>query len=286
LAGEVSGVTGAVRRRHRGILPGFIPTIGFTVTYLSLIVLIPLAFLVLRASGVGWQGLAQVAASTRVQAAFRTSFGIAFIAAIIDTVFGLLVAWVLVRYRFPGRRWLDGLVDLPIALPTAVAGITLTGLYSDTGWLGAPLAALGIQVAFTPLGILVALTFIGLPFVVRTVQPVLVDLTRDVEEAAMTLGARPAQIFRRILLPQLVPALLTGLALAFGRGIGEYGSVIFIAGNMPGISEIVPLLIVTRLEQFDYVGASVLGTGMLAMSFVFLLLINGLQQMSRKRLGF
>ncbi|HWK44182.1 MAG TPA: sulfate ABC transporter permease subunit CysT [Stellaceae bacterium] len=275
-----------VRRRHRGPLPGFVPTLGFTMTYLSLVVLIPLAFLVLRASGVSWHGLLQIVTSPRVLAAFRASFGIAFAAAVIDAAAGLLVAWVLVRYRFPGRRLLDGLVDLPIALPTAVAGITLTGLYSDTGWLGAPLAAAGIQVAFTPLGILVALTFIGLPFVVRTVQPVLADLTRDVEEAATTLGARPGQIFRRILLPQLFPALLTGLALAFGRGIGEYGSVIFIAGNMPGISEIVPLLIVTRLEQFDYIGAAVLGTVMLAVSFLFMLTINGLQQMSRERLGF
>jgi sulfate/thiosulfate transport system permease protein len=272
--------------RHRGVLPGFGMTLGFTVAYLSLIVLIPLACLVIRASGIGWDGFLGIVGSTRVQAAFRVSFGTAFLAAAIDTGVGLLVAWVLVRYRFPGRRVLDALVDLPIALPTAVAGIALTGLYAENGWIGGLLAKAGITVAFTPLGILVALSFIGLPFVVRTIQPVLADFAHDVEEAAATLGASRAQIVLRVVLPPLLPALLTGFALAFGRGIGEYGSVIFIAGNMPGVSEIVPLLIVTRLEQFDYLGAAVLGSLMLAVSFVFMLAINGMQSWSRTRLGF
>jgi len=270
---------------RRRVLPGLPGTLGFTLAYLALMVLLPLAALVLRAGEIGLGGFAAQIGNARVEAAFRASFGIAAVAAVIDSFVGLLVAWVLVRYRFWGRRLLDALVDLPIALPTAVAGIALTELYADTGWFGAPLAALGLRVAFTPLGIGVALAFVGLPFVVRAVEPVLVDLDRDVEEAAATLGATPWQIFRRIILPPLWPALLTGFTLAFGRGIGEYGSVIFIAGNMPGLSEIVPLLIVVKLEQFDVTGAAVLGTVMLVASFAIMLAINALQSWSQRRLG-
>lgn len=269
----------------RRVLPGLPGTLGFTLFYLTIMVLLPLTALVIRATGIGFGGFAAQIGSPRVLAAFRASFGIAFLAAAIDTLLGLLVAWVLVRYRFPGRRLLDALVDLPIALPTAVAGIALTELYAETGWFGAPLAALGIPVAFTPLGIGVALAFVGLPFVVRAVEPVLADLDRDVEEAAATLGASSWQIFRRVILPPLWPALLTGFTLAFGRGIGEYGSVIFIAGNMPGISEIVPLLIVVKLEQYDTVGACVLGSLMLLASFAIMLTINALQSWSQRRLG-
>jgi sulfate transport system permease protein len=221
----------------------------------------------------------------RVLAAFRVSFGIAFIAALINAVVGLLIAWVLVRYRFPGRRLIDGLVDLPFALPTAVAGIALATLYADSGWIGALLARFGIDIAFTPLGILVALVFIGLPFVVRTVQPVLADLAPDAEEAALTLGATRWQIFRRVVLPALLPGVLTGMSLAFARGLGEYGSVIFIAGNMPGVSEIVPLLIVIKLEQFDYPGAAAIGVAMLVASFAILLAINLGQVWVRRRHG-
>ena len=271
--------------RQHEVLPGLRLTLGFSIFYLSAIVLIPLAALVLRAAHIGWDGFLDVLSSQRVQSAFRVTFSISFLAAAIDVVLGLLVAWVLVRYRFPGRRFLDALVDLPIALPTAVAGITLTELYATNGWLGAPLARLGITVDFTWLGILVALTFVGMPFVVRTVEPVLADLDYDIEEAARTLGATPLQIFRRVLLPPLVPALMTGFTLAFGRAIGEYGSVIFIAGNAPGSTEIVPLLIVIKLEEYDYVGAAVLGTLMLAFSFVLMLAINGMTSWSSKRLG-
>ncbi|HEV2673451.1 MAG TPA: sulfate ABC transporter permease subunit CysT [Aliidongia sp.] len=281
----VTSFGAAPRRRSRRVLPGLPGTLGFTVFYLSLVVLLPLMALVLRAAGVGLDGFVAQIISSRVQAAFRASFGIAFLAALIDMGLGLLVAWVLVRYRFWGRRLLDALVDLPIALPTAVAGIALTELYAETGWFGAPLAALGIPVAFTPLGIGVALAFVGLPFVVRAVEPVLVDLDRDVEEAAATLGASSWQIFRRVILPPLWPALLTGFTLAFGRGIGEYGSVIFIAGNQPGLSEIVPLLIVVKLEQFDVGGAAVLGSLMLLASFAIMLTINALQTWSQRRLG-
>jgi sulfate/thiosulfate transport system permease protein len=221
----------------------------------------------------------------RVVAAFRVSFGIAFIAALINAVVGLLIAWVLVRYRFPGRRLIDGLVDLPFALPTAVAGIALATLYADSGWIGALLARFGVDIAFTPLGILVALVFIGLPFVVRTVQPVLADLAPDAEEAALTLGATRRQIFGRVVLPALLPGVLTGMSLAFARGLGEYGSVIFIAGNMPGVSEIVPLLIVIKLEQFDYPGAAAIGVAMLVASFALLLAINLGQVWVRRRHG-
>ena len=274
---------GPVTRRR--VLPGLGPTLGFTLLYVSLIVLIPLAGLIAKASGIGAREFLALMTSPRVLAAFRVSFGIALAAALINGVIGTLIAWVLVRYRFLGRPVLDGLVDLPFALPTAVAGIALTAVYSDTGWIGGLLLPLGIEVAYTPLGILVALVFIGLPFVVRTVQPVLADLEREAEEAGLSLGAGSAQIFRMIVLPPITPAILTGIALAFARGVGEYGSVIFIAGNMPGVSEIVPLLIVTRLEQFDYVGASAIAVVMLVASFVLLLVINLLQLWSRRRHG-
>jgi sulfate transport system permease protein len=274
------------RPRRRDALPGFRLTLGYTLFYLSALVLIPLVVLLLRASGIGIDGFVKIVTSHRVLSAFRVTFGISALAAALDAVLGLLIAWVLVRYRFPFRRVLDALVDLPLALPTAVAGITLTQLYATDGWLGRPLAALGITVDFTPLGILAALAFIGLPFVVRTVEPVLAELEHDIEEVAATLGATPFQIFRRVILPPLLPALLTGFTLAFGRAIGEYGSVIFIAGNAPGRTEIVPLLIVIKLEEFDYVGAAVLGSLMLAMSFVLMLAINAAQHWSHKRLGF
>jgi sulfate/thiosulfate transport system permease protein len=272
----------ALRLKQPSVLPGFGLTLGFTLSYLGLIVLLPLGALMLSAGGAGaeaWQTLA----SSRVLAAFRVSFGTAFVAAAVNAVFGLIVAWVLVRYTFPGRRIVDSLIDLPFALPTAVAGIALTALYAGNGWLGQFLEPLGIKIAFTPLGIVVALIFIGLPFVVRTVEPVLQDLDAEVEEAAATLGARRWQAFCRIILPAILPALLTGFALAFARGLGEYGSVIFIAGNMPMVSEIVPLLIVIQLEQYDYAGATVVGSAMLAASFLLLLAINLLQRWARAR---
>jgi sulfate transport system permease protein len=245
--------------------------------YLSLIVLIPLSATFVRSMGLGYRHFFDVVESPRVLAALRLSFGAAFIAAAVNAVFGLLVAWVLARYVFPFKRFVDALVDLPFALPTAVAGIALTALYAPNGWLGSWLTPLGIQVAFTPLGIVVALTFIGLPFVVRTVQPVLEDLDREVEQAAATLGASPLQTFVRVIMPALWPSLLTGFALAFARAVGEYGSVIFIAGNMPMKSEIAPLLIVTKLEQYDYAGATAIAVVMLLLSFALMLAINGLQ---------
>jgi sulfate/thiosulfate transport system permease protein len=274
----------ALRLKQPSVLPGFGLTLGFTLSYLGLIVLLPLGALVLNAAdaGVGaWQSLA----SPRVLAAFRVSFGTALAAALVNAGFGLIVAWAMVRYEFPGKRIVDSLIDLPFALPTAVAGIALTALYAGNGWIGALLEPLGIKVAFTPLGIVVALIFIGLPFVVRTVEPVLQDLDAEIEEAAATLGARRWQAFCRIILPAILPALLTGFALAFARGLGEYGSVIFIAGNMPMVSEIVPLLIVIKLEQYDYAGATVLGTAMLGASFLLLLAINLLQRWARARNG-
>ena len=271
--------------RQPSIIPGFGLTFGITLAYLGLIVLIPLSALLLQAAGVGWDKIWVEMSSPRTLAAFRVSFGIAFLAAFINAVFGLLVAWVLVRYTFPGRRLVDSLIDLPFALPTAVAGIALTSLYADSGWIGSWLAFAGIRVAFTPLGILVALVFVGLPFVVRTVEPVLRDFDRELEEAAALLGAGRWRIISRIILPPLFPALITGATLAFSRAIGEYGSVIFIAGNMPGISEILPLLIVIKLEQFDFAGATVLATLMLAASFVMLLAINLLQAWTRRRHG-
>ena len=271
--------------RQPSIIPGFGLTLGITLTYLGLIVLIPLGALLLQASGVGWAKFYAELSSARTLAAFRVSFGTAIAAALINAVFGLIVAWVLVRYRFPGRRFVDALIDLPFALPTAVAGIALTALYSDNGWIGQFLAPLGIKAAFTPLGILIALVFVGLPFVVRTVEPVLQDFDRELEEAAALLGARRRHILSRVILPPLLPALLTGATLAFARAVGEYGSVIFIAGNMPGRSEILPLLIVIKLEQFDYAGATVLAAMMLAASFVLLLAINLLQAWTRRRHG-
>jgi sulfate transport system permease protein len=271
-------------RQHTAI-PGFPLTLGITLCYLTAIVLVPLAALFLKAGGLGFAGFWHALLDPRTVSAFRVSFGIALAAALINAVFGLLVAWVLERYRFPGRRFVDGLVDLPFALPTAVAGIALATLYSDSGWIGGLLAPLGIEIAYTPNGILVALVFIGLPFVVRTVQPIIADLEHEAEEAARTLGATRLQIFARIVLPALLPAVLTGMALAFARGVGEYGSVIFIAGNMPGLSEIVPLLIVIKLEQFDYAGASAIGVAMLVLSFLILLAINFAQVWMRRRYG-
>jgi sulfate transport system permease protein len=272
--------------KQNSVLPGFGLTLGYALTYLGLIVLVPLAILVLRAATLGPFGLWDIATSPRVLAALRTSFGISLAAAAINVVFGGIVAWVLTRYEFPGRRLLDATVDLPFALPTAVAGIALAAIYAPNGWIGALLAPLGWQVAYTPLGILVALIFIGIPFIVRTVQPVIAELESDVEEASATLGASRLQTLRRVILPALTPALLTGFALAFARGVGEYGSVIFIAGNLPFVSEIAPLLIVVRLEEYDETGATAIATVMLAASFLILLAINLLQAWSRRRLGY
>ena len=270
-------------RRTRSVLPGFGLSLGFTLGYLSLLVLIPLATIFVKSAGLGWAGFWDVATTPRVLASYRVTFGTAFAAATLNAIFGFLVAWVLVRYPFPGRKLIDAMVDLPFALPTAVAGIALTTLYAPNGWLGKPLAALGVKAAYTPLGIVIALTFIGLPFVVRTVQPVLQDLETEVEEAAASLGAGRWQTFRRVLLPAIAPALLTGFALAFARAVGEYGSVVFISGNMPMKTEIAPLLIMTKLDQFDYAGATAIGVVMLLMSFVLLFTINALQWWSRRR---
>lgn len=267
------------------VLPGFTRTLGLTLFYLSILVILPLTALAVEAAGFGPAAALHLLFSPRVAAAFRVSFGIALVAALVNGSVGLLVAWVLVRYKFPGRQLMDAIVDLPFALPTAVAGIALTSLYSDTGWIGGLLAKAGIEIAFTPLGIFVALLFVGLPYVIRAVQPVLADLEPEAEDAAVTLGAGGWQTFRRVVAPPLLPTMLTGMALAFARGVGEYGSVIFIAGNLPGKSEIVPLLIVVHLEQFDYAGAAMLATAMLAASFAILLLINLLQSWSRKRHG-
>ncbi len=269
--------------RQPSILPGFGLTLGYTITYLTLIILIPLAALVLRTASLGWTDFFAVVMDERTQLALRISFGAALIAALVNVVFGVIVAWVLVRYQFPGRRLLDAVVDLPFALPTAVAGIALAALYAKNGWIGGLLDPLGIKVAFTPLGIVVALIFIGLPFVVRTVQPVMEELDREVEEAAATLGASRFQTIRRVVLPSLTPAILTGFALAFARAVGEYGSVIFIAGNIPYVSEIAPLLIVIRLEEFNYAGATAIASIMLLISFAMLLFINLLQMWSRRR---
>ncbi len=270
-------------RSRRRVLPGFGLTLGFTVAYLSLLVLLPLGGLALRARGMTGAEFASAVTGERALAALGLSVGAALTAAAVNAVFGLLVAWVLVRYRFPGRRLVDACVDLPFALPTSVAGIALTAVYSPTGWLGRALAPLGIQVAFTRLGVIVALTFIGLPFVVRAVQPVLEDLDPEFEDAAASLGASRLQTFRRVLLPSIVPALLTGTTLAFARALGEYGSVVFISGNLPFRTEVVTLLVVARLEQFDYAGATAIATTMLAVSFLALLTINLLQAWSRRR---
>jgi sulfate transport system permease protein len=266
-------------------LPGLGLSLGYAVFYLGVLVLLPLSALLVSAGKMSGEEFVQAVTSARALAAFRVTFGTAAVAAGVNAVFGFLVAWALTRYSFPGRRIVDGLVDLPFALPTAVAGLTLTELYSPSGWLGAPLAALGIPAAFTRGGIIIALVFIGLPFVVRTLQPVMEDLDRDMEEAASTLGASPFQVFRRVIWPPLVPPLLTGFALAFARGIGEYGSVVFIAGNMPLRTEIVPLLIMTKLEQYDVAGASALAVVMLGISFALLLTINSFQAWTRRRQG-
>jgi sulfate transport system permease protein len=271
--------------RQPSVLPGFGLTLGLTLAYLGLIVLIPLGALFWQTVGISWDALRAEVTSPRTLAAFRISFGVAALAALVNAVFGLLVSWVLVRYTFPGRRLVDAMIDLPFALPTSVAGIALTALYSDTGWIGGLLAPLGIRVAYTPFGILVALIFVGLPFVVRTVEPVLRDLDSDLEEAAALLGARRLRIVIRVVLPPLFPALLTGATLAFARAVGEYGSVIFISSNMPGVSEIVPLLIVVKLEQFDYAGAAVVAALMLIASFTLLFVINLIQAWTRRRHG-
>ncbi len=273
------------RNRQRQVLPGFGLTAGYTIAYLGLIVLLPLSAAFLRAAELPPGEWLRILLDPRVLAAFRVSLGSALAAAAINAVSGLLIAWVLTRYRFPGRRLLDALVDLPFALPTAVAGIALATLYAPNGWLGRLLAPLGVQVAFQPLGIVIALAFVGLPFVVRTLQPVLGDIDRDLENAAATLGAGRLTIFRRVILPALLPALLTGCALAFSRALGEYGSVIFIAGNIPRVSEIVPLVIMTRLEQFQYPAATVIAVAMLLLSFAMMLGVNLLQLWLQRRTG-
>jgi len=270
------------RGRARRVLPGFGLGLGVTLTYLSLIVLLPLAALILRAAGIGLGGLWQHLASARVGHALGLSFGGALAAAAVNAVFGSAIAWTFVRYDFPGKRLFHALIDLPFALPTAVAGIALTALYAPHGWLGAPLAALGVSVAYTPLGVMVAMVFIGLPFVVRTLEPVLEDADRQLEEAAATLGASRWKTLRHVLLPQALPALLTGAALAFARAVGEYGSIIFIAGNVQNRSEIAPLLIMIKLDEFDYAGATAIAVAMLLLSFVVLFAINLLQAWSRR----
>jgi len=269
-------------KRHNNVLPGFGPTLGFTLFYLSVIVLIPLSALVFRTAGLTWGEFISTVTAPRVLASYKVTFGAAMIAAVINSLFGVLVAWVLVRYRFPGRRIVDALVDLPFALPTAVAGITLATIYSPNGWVGRYLEPLGIKVAFTPLGIVLAMTFIGLPFVVRTVQPVVEEIDTELEEAAVCLGANRRQTLQRVIFPMLLPSILTGFALSFARAVGEYGSIIFIAGNMPMVSEITPLLIITKLEQFDYQGATAIACVMLLASFLMLLVINLLQKWSRR----
>jgi sulfate transport system permease protein len=271
--------------RGRAVLPGFGLTIGLTLTYLALVVLIPLSTTLFRSAAMGWEAFRAAVTAPRVLASYRLTFGASLAAALINVVFGVLAAWVLTRYRFPGRRLMDALVDLPFALPTAVAGIALTALYAPNGWLGSRLVPLGITVAFAPLGVVVALTFIGLPYVVRTVQPVLQDLESEIEEAAASLGATRWQTFRRVLLPALAPAIGTGFALAFARAIGEYGSVVFISGNLPFRTEIAPLLIMTKLEQYDYAGATAIAVVLLVVSFALLLTINLVQWAGRRRLA-
>jgi sulfate transport system permease protein len=267
------------------VIPGFGITLGYTLTYLGIIVLLPLAAVVARSAGMGWHDFIAIISAPRTIHALWLSFGAAFIAALIDAVFGFLVAWVLVRYRFPGRRLIDAMIDLPFALPTAVAGIALVAIYGGNGILGPYFEQIGIRVAYSPIGIVVAMTFIGLPFVVRAVQPVIEQLDQRLEEAASSLGATRGFTFRKVIFPAVMPALLTGFAMALARGIGEYGSVIFIAGNIPNMSEIAPLLIVIRLEEFNYNGATAIATTMLVISFVMLLIVNLLQAWSRKRSG-
>jgi sulfate/thiosulfate transport system permease protein len=273
----------AAKRTSTRVIPGFNLSLGFTIFYLGLIVLITLSAVFLKTFTMTWEAFWSAVTSARVVASYKLSFGAALIGAALNVVFGGIVAWVLVRYRFPGKKIIDALVDLPFALPTAVAGIALTALYSSNGWIGRYLEPLGIKVAFTPLGVVIALTFIGLPFVVRTVQPVLEEAERELEEAAASLGANHFQVFAKVIFPTILPALLTGFALAFARATGEYGSVIFIAGNMPMVSEITPLFIITKLEQYDYTGATAIAVVMLAASFVLLLTINLLQAWARKR---
>lgn len=277
-----SAVTSILKKPS--VLPGFGLTLGFTLSYLGVIVLLPLGALIAKASGLGWSGFWGAVLTPRVFAAFEVSFGLSLAAAAVNAVFGFIVAWVLVRYEFPGKRLVDALVDLPFALPTAVAGIALSALYAPNGWVGKPLNELfGLKVAFTPIGIAIALTFVGLPFVVRTVQPILQELPPEEEEAAVSLGATRGQTFWQVVFPAVLPALVTGFALSFARGVGEYGSVIFIAGNMPGLTEILPLLIVIKLEQYDYAGAAAVGASMLLVSFVMLLILNILQHWMRSR---
>ncbi|MNI13704.1 Sulfate transport system permease protein CysT [compost metagenome] len=271
--------TAAVPRK---VLPGFGLTMGYSVLYLSLVVLLPLSALLFNSTGLSWAKFWDIATDPRVLASYRVSLSTAAMAALADAFLGLLLAWVLVRYEFPGKRIFDALIDLPFALPTAVAGVSLTALYSQNGWIGSMLEPLGLKIAFTPLGITLALMFIGIPFVVRTVQPVLEDLDRDMEEASATLGAGRWRTFRSIVIPELIPPLLTGFALAFARGIGEYGSVVFISGNMPMRTEIAPLLIMSKLEQFDYAGATAVALLLLLISFLMLLVINTLQRWARK----
>jgi len=275
----------AVISSRRSVIPGFGITLGVTITWLSLIVLIPLAALFLKTTELSFERFVAIITSARTLHALEVSFGLALAAAALNLVFGLIVVWVLVRYNFPGRRLLDAIVDIPFALPTAVAGIALTNLYAENGWIGSLLAPLGIKVAFTQAGIFVALVFIGLPFVVRTVQPVLEDLEAELEEASATLGANRWMTIRRVILPTIIPALLTGFALAFARAVGEYGSVIFIAGNLPNVTEIAPLLIIIRLEEFRYADATAIATVMLVGSFALLLLVNLLQRWSERRTG-
>jgi sulfate transport system permease protein len=272
-------------RPRSGVMPGFGPTLGITMVFLAIVVVVPLAGLVAKAAMLPWAGVVATLSSPRTLSAFRISFGISALAALVNLPLGLLLAWTLTRTDFPGRRLVDALVDLPFALPTAVAGIALTTLYVDDGWIGTVLGWAGINVAFTPAGIFVALSFVGLPFVVRSLQPVMLAASREAEEVALTLGASSWQIFRRVILPPLVPAALTGMGLAFARGVGEYGSVIFIAGNRPAVSEIVPLLIVAKLEQFDYPGAAVLGVAMLVLSLLLLLGLDGLRRWTQSGKG-
>lgn len=273
------------RLKQKSVLPGFGLTLGFTLVYLSLLVLIPLSTVFLKTATLKWPEIWSTISDPQALAAYRLSFGASLIGALINVVFGVLVAWVLARYHFPGKRFVDGLVDLPFALPTAVAGIALTAVYAPNGWLGQHLEPRGIKVAFAPLGVVLALTFIGLPFVVRTVQPVLEDIDAEIEEAAASLGASRFQTFWRVIFPLLVPAVLSGFALAFARALGEYGSVVFISGNLPGKTEIVPLLIVTKLEQYNYAGATAIALVMLVSSFFLLLVINLLQWWGSRRLA-
>ncbi|SEB56603.1 sulfate ABC transporter permease subunit CysT [Paenibacillus sp. GP183] len=270
--------------KERSILPGFGISLGYTLLYLSLIVLIPIVALFARTAGLSWEKFWAIATDDRVVASLQLSFGASFVAAIVNAFFGFIVAWVLIRYQFPGRKLLDAIVDMPFALPTAVAGIALTTLYSQNGWIGKILEPLGIKAAYSPLGIVIALTFIGIPFVVRTVQPVLEELDKELEEAAVSLGAHRMRTFFRILLPEVFPALITGATLAFARAVGEYGSVVFISGNMPMKTEIAPLLIMTKLEQYDYQGATAIAVIMLIISFVLLLITNYLQWRANRRL--